>query len=725
MPKKESYILAAEQISQAPIQSVGKKAKNLQTLTEYGFKVPAGVCLSPLAYETFINTYHIDELISKELNRKRFHRLRWEEMWDAAFRIRHAFVCQEIPDVIKQQILAAIKQYDLKYPLAVRSATTREDSEYFSFAGLHSTVIDVRSETTLFESIIKVWSSLWSDSVLLYQHVLKQDPHDSKMAILIQEMVHGAFSGVTFTADPNDLENHDIRIEVVPGDCSNLVSGATSPFRWVIDRQGDLKDYQAPDPAKKPLLKKEHIGYIAKECLKIENILNVPVDIEWVYAKETFYILQARQITTGVKDKDDELRRYFLALTPNLHRLRKLSQRVTEKLIPKLKETGDKMAAEEITQLDNRKLATAIVNRYNALQDWRVIYRNNFVPFGHGVRNLGVFYNDVVKPDDPYEFVHILGDEKRIAALRNEELKSLIDHINKNNYIHAIKNIVKSDISWDEIEKLATPDTKPLFEKLIEFRYHFLETTYLSENLDMQPQLFLKILLSYCKHDTSIEPNHEKAQHYINKLLNAVPKEFVGRAKEYIQIAQLSWRLRDDDNILLGRLTNYTLKGIAIGVERLQQQGRLKHAININELLVYDLVKALRDDDFDCNLLGLEEKKTEKKVKSGIYQLRGQPACPGIVTGPARCLHKLEDISKVKPGEIIVCDGVDPGMTLIMPLCAGIVEMRGGMLIHGVIIARELGLPCVTGVLNALHIAKTGDLITLNGDKGIVTINRL
>ena len=49
---------------------------------------------------------------------------------------------------------------------------------------------------------------------------------------------------------------------------------------------------------------------------------------------------------------------------------------------------------------------------------------------------------------------------------------------------------------------------------------------------------------------------------------------------------------------------------------------------------------------------------------------------------------------------------------------------RGGMLIHGAIIAREYGIPCVTGIPEASEVIKTGDLVTVDGYLGIVTINR-
>jgi len=55
-------------------------------------------------------------------------------------------------------------------------------------------------------------------------------------------------------------------------------------------------------------------------------------------------------------------------------------------------------------------------------------------------------------------------------------------------------------------------------------------------------------------------------------------------------------------------------------------------------------------------------------------------------------------------------------------LAAGIIERRGGMLIHGAIIAREYGIPCVTGVPEATRRIRTGDHITVDGYLGIVTV---
>ena len=71
-----------------------------------------------------------------------------------------------------------------------------------------------------------------------------------------------------------------------------------------------------------------------------------------------------------------------------------------------------------------------------------------------------------------------------------------------------------------------------------------------------------------------------------------------------------------------------------------------------------------------------------------------------------------------------MCDAIEPNMTFVVPLAVAIIERRGGMLIHGAIIAREYGIPCVTGIADATRIIQTGDIVTVDGHLGIVTIDR-
>ena len=61
-------------------------------------------------------------------------------------------------------------------------------------------------------------------------------------------------------------------------------------------------------------------------------------------------------------------------------------------------------------------------------------------------------------------------------------------------------------------------------------------------------------------------------------------------------------------------------------------------------------------------------------------------------------------------------------MTYLVCRAAGVIERRGGMLIHGAIIARELGIPCVNGVIDLdVH---NGDFLTVDGYLGIITVGQ-
>ena len=104
-------------------------------------------------------------------------------------------------------------------------------------------------------------------------------------------------------------------------------------------------------------------------------------------------------------------------------------------------------------------------------------------------------------------------------------------------------------------------------------------------------------------------------------------------------------------------------------------------------------------------------------------QLVGQPAGPGIATGVARVVDGQEELLGFKRGEILVCDALSPTMTFVISLASAVVERRGGMLIHGAIIAREYGIPCVTGVPDVARLIRSGMRLTVDGYLGIVRVH--
>ena len=103
-------------------------------------------------------------------------------------------------------------------------------------------------------------------------------------------------------------------------------------------------------------------------------------------------------------------------------------------------------------------------------------------------------------------------------------------------------------------------------------------------------------------------------------------------------------------------------------------------------------------------------------------QFRGIAGSPGTVTGIARLVRGPEDFDKLKSGEILIAPLTNPVWTPLFAIAGGIVTEIGGILSHGAIVAREYGLPAVMGVAGATSAIVEGRRVTVDGNRGIVTL---
>jgi pyruvate,water dikinase len=102
--------------------------------------------------------------------------------------------------------------------------------------------------------------------------------------------------------------------------------------------------------------------------------------------------------------------------------------------------------------------------------------------------------------------------------------------------------------------------------------------------------------------------------------------------------------------------------------------------------------------------------------------LYGVGASAGCASGPARVVSGARELHLVRMGDVLVAPNTDPGWTPVFPLLKAVVLETGGVLSHGAIIAREYGLPAVTGVTGACERITTGLTLEVDGTHGIVRI---
>jgi pyruvate,water dikinase len=106
----------------------------------------------------------------------------------------------------------------------------------------------------------------------------------------------------------------------------------------------------------------------------------------------------------------------------------------------------------------------------------------------------------------------------------------------------------------------------------------------------------------------------------------------------------------------------------------------------------------------------------------GHGALKGVGTCGGRVSAPAAVIQDLAEAHRLAPGDILVTRQTDPGWAPVFFLIKGLIMERGGMLSHGSIIARELGIPAVVGVKDATQRIRHGQVVVLDGDLGDVRL---
>jgi phosphohistidine swiveling domain-containing protein len=100
--------------------------------------------------------------------------------------------------------------------------------------------------------------------------------------------------------------------------------------------------------------------------------------------------------------------------------------------------------------------------------------------------------------------------------------------------------------------------------------------------------------------------------------------------------------------------------------------------------------------------------------------LRGEGVSAGEATGPVRILRE-PDPRAMRDGDVIVVTLADPGWTPLFPRAAAVVMEVGGTLCHAAVVARELGIPAVFGVVGATSRLRDGERVRVDGRTGTVT----
>jgi pyruvate,water dikinase len=548
------------------------------------------------------------------------------------------------------------------------------------------------------------------------------------MAVVVQELVGGQASGICFTQSPT--QPSQALVEAVYGLNQGLVDGDLEPDRWVMDRDFGRILGHTPAQRTRMLVATEHgiefvglsAGTGSQPPLSGEQVMAVyglgceaerqfgaPQDVEWTFCNGRLYLLQSRPVTTPTPAAGGDQRAWYLSLHRSFENLKGLRRKIEGEQIPAMIRVAEALAGIDLGKLSDRELAAEIRRRWEANTTWVNVYWADFIPFAHAIRLFGQVYNDRLKPEDPYEFVNLLTLTDMASLERNRMLEALAEQVRSN---AALADCLRAGDCHAK-----APAFRRDIESFIE-RFGDLSCSVTGgTQCEGATRPMAKILLAMAARPAAGIGAGNRAQvaELSKRFLEAFPDSRRTEAVELLDLARASYRLRDDDNIYLGRIEAQLAAAVAEGRRRLISAETADAGRE-------ELRAALENLDFGSRMRPAGPPAAAPDGRVQPRQLTGQPAGPGVAQGTARVVCRHADLEDFIHGEVLVCDAVDPNMTFVVPLAAAVVERRGGMLIHGAIIAREYGIPCVTGIPDAVALIRTGDLLTVDGYLGIVTV---
>jgi len=294
---------------QGSLDAVGGKAASLDRLARLGFLVPPGFCLTTSAFSAHVAAIAAAKPLSDAL----------AALPDETARATVVDLVRDSPtpppicDALRTALVRLTAAGETS--LAVRSSAIGEDGKAASFAGLHDTELGL-SAGDVEAAVRRCWSSLWSPAAVAYRRRRALPFDGASMAVVVQALVPADAAAVVFTRHPVTGRDDQLVINAVRGLGEPMVSGMATPDAIVVDKAsgkvcefspGDAGERlvtidgsvtRVADPATGPALAVPVLRDLVSLAMEVERAYGTAVDIEAAFARDRWYLLQARPITT-------------------------------------------------------------------------------------------------------------------------------------------------------------------------------------------------------------------------------------------------------------------------------------------------------------------------------------------------------------------------------------------------------------------------------------------
>ena len=301
----------------ATLEVVGGKGASLAVLAGADLPVPDGFHVTTDAYERFVVQNDLQPLIMAAL--EQVDPAQPATLEAASRTIRDLFSQGEMVPSVAGAIAQAYAELAGDDPyVAVRSSATAEDLPEASFAGQQDTYLNVKGVDSVLDAVQRCWASLWTARAIGYRATHDIDQAAVKLAVVVQRLVPAEVAGIMFTADPITGRRDLATISAAWGLGEAVVGGTVTPDTIAVDKgdgsivsretadkavmtvrvDGGTEEQPVPDALRDaPVLSDQDAAELVGLGVRIEELYQRPMDIEWTLRDGEFAIVQARPIT--------------------------------------------------------------------------------------------------------------------------------------------------------------------------------------------------------------------------------------------------------------------------------------------------------------------------------------------------------------------------------------------------------------------------------------------
>ncbi len=648
----------------------GGKGASLGEMTQASISVPNGFVILSNAFEKFLEETDLNveiDAILDSVNHKEMHTVE-----NASEKIKSLILQAEMPKDISLETEKFFKNLNSKY-VAVRSSATAEDSASAAWAGQLDSYLNT-TEKNLLENVKNCWASLFTPRAIFYR--FEKDLHKQKIsvAVVVQKMVESEKSGIAFSVHPITQDRNQIIIEAGFGLGEAIVSGQITPDSYVVEKQPRRIIDKNVQTQSRGLYRFQNGGNEWRDIPKDQGQKQVLSDKEILELSGIILRIENHygfpcDIEWAVEKGNFYIVQSRPITTIKDSRPEKYQERLNYKFF--YESQGycfllDDMIVSSYLSWPAVELRTG---------DWKRVYVPEKVVKENNTKGLS-FTEDEIN-------------------LKLGEIQKFAKKLREINFAKSSKEII-----FEAIE---------IIDKIFK-HYSYFDTSY-SEGIYAKNPKGKRVL--------RIEQSKNVVRDDFDFIFfreNGVLESFIKRVAELAEIEadKIRWyRVIEIEN-LLNKKINLDAKEI---------DSRKKTCVfNRNNGQIYFLSGEKAKSfirDFDDNL-----GKESSAILKGVVA-HGEK---GKIIGKVCIIHRdysnhkklVEDMDKMEEKSILVTTTTDPEFMPAIKKSSAIITDIGGLLSHAAISAREINIPCIVGTENATKILKSGDMIEVDIESGLV-----